>query len=51
MSKAFEISASNIYAFIIVHLNLHSFTSTIRQVMANKAKRDQSVALKTDGVT
>ena len=39
------------YAFIIAHLNFHSIISSNRQVMMNKAKREQSVALKTDDVT
>ena len=52
MSKAFVFfSASNLYVFIIDHINFHSIISIIRQVMANKAKSDQIVALKTEGAT
>ena len=36
---------------MVAHPNFRSFISCIRQVMTNIAKRDQNVALTTDGVT
>ena len=51
MSKAFDFSASNLYAFIIAHLSFHSLISSVSQVMANEAERGKIIALKTDVVT